>query len=179
MKIRFNPEMIKRAEDSIRDKLKKILQSEELLKQVSDAAIQDIKYQARRGIVTVDGKQTGRMSKLTPKWIKQRKKISESTTTHEAFSPARSNITLSGQLLDSLSARVVKGKAKTSIELYFAGDHKPYSVKGRNGIRRVGKQIKNSKLSEYVGMLRPFFSIHNRMIERLKTIVIRYIRRNI
>lgn len=47
---------------------------------------------------------------LSPKTIKQRQYLAKSNSTHPAFSPSKSNLTLTGQLLNSLKAKYIISK---------------------------------------------------------------------
>ena len=177
MKIKFNRDTINKAEGDIKDKLKKLFSEPALLSEVAEVAIKDIKFQAKRGKNPITG---GSFIPLSKKWIEQRGRIDDVTPTDEAYRQNRSNITLTGQLLNSLSKRIVNKARSTAIWIYFAGMHKPYKVKGRNGqLRDVGKPISNDKLSGYVNELRPFFYLRESLLPRLKSVVIRYIRRKL
>lgn len=183
MELKFNQESIDRAEASIRDKLKATLKEPALLSEIAEVAITDIKFQARRGISTESGtikggaQTTGKFKALTPKWIKERQKIADATKTHETFKANRSNITITGQLLDAMS----KVLTRTGIAIVFKGIHQPYQARRvrRDGTRQVGKPIPNEDLSGYVEQVRPFFAIRESLLPRLKNIVIRLIRRKL
>lgn len=176
IKFNFKPLSIKVAEDDVRKKLKKLTQDEELLNQIGDRMIQDLKFQARKGTNPVTG---GKFIPLSPKWIKERQKIAEAQSVHETFKANRSNVTITGQLLDALRRNVLGRK----LIIFFDGIHKPYKAKRvRNtgqGNRTIGKPIKNSLLAEYVNQIRPFFIVREKLLPQLKSIVIRYIRRNL
>jgi hypothetical protein len=173
MDLKFNEKTIDKAQADIQAKLKEIVKSPALLSEVADVAIKDIQFQARRG-VTADG---NKFKALSSRWIKERQKIAQASATHETFKANRSNITITGQLLDAMG----KMLSKSGIYILFKGMHQPYQAKRvrRDGVRTVGKRISNDKLSGYVNELRPFFKIRESLLPRLKNIVIRYIRRKL
>lgn len=175
-KFQFSKEDISNAEKSIQAKVKEIIREPELLNQIGEVVIQDIKRIARTG---KDPKTGQRFKTLSPQWIREREKIEKVTPTHETYRANRSNITITGQLLDSMTKRIVNGIRSASLLIYFAGIHRPYQALRRNGIKRVGKPISNDKLSGYVNEIRPFFYLRDKLQERLKTIVIRFIRRKL
>lgn len=183
MSVKFNEATIDRAEASIKEKLKTTMKDPALLAEIGEVAIADIKFQARRGISTQGGsikggaQTTGKFKALTPKWIKERQKIADATQTHEAFKANRSNITITGQLLDAMG----KIFTRNGVAIIFGGIHYPYQARRvkNGGTRRIGKPIENEKLAGYVEQVRPFFAIRESLLPRLKNIVIRFIRRKL
>lgn len=174
MHLRFNQKTIDKAEASIREELRATLKRPALLSEVAEVAIKDIQFQARRGVST---QTQGRFKPLSAKWIKERQKISEATPVHETFKANRSNVTITGQLLDAMS----KVLTKTGIAIVFKGLHQPYLANRvrKSGVRTIGKKIPNETLAGYVEQVRPFFMIRDSLLPRLKNIVIRYIRRKL
>jgi hypothetical protein len=174
MGLKINQNTIDKAETEVKLKIQKAITSPALLSDIAEVAITDIKYQARRGVST---ETDSKFKPLSSRWIKQRQKIAQSTAVHEAFQANRSNVTITGQLLDAMS----KVLTKTGIAIVFKGIHKPYLAKRvrKSGNRTIGKPIDNETLSEYVNEVRPFFKIRESLIPRLKNIVIRYIRRKL
>ena len=171
--LKFNEKTIDKAQADIQSKMKEIVKSPALLSEVADVAIKDIQFQARRG-VTPDGT---KFKPLSSRWIKERQKIALADSTHETFRANRSNITITGQLLDAMG----KMLSKSGIYILFKGIHRPYQARRvrRDGNRTIGKPISNDQLSGYVNEVRPFFKIRESLLPRLKNIVIRYIRRKL
>lgn len=103
--------------------------------------------------------------------------IGKATPTHKAFSPKRSNLTITGQLLNSLKYMYL-GNAK--FKIVPDGEHEPYKIRKAFGeSMQVGKKIENSKLAQYVAQQgRPFMGIRDSLIPRLKRIIIGYVRRS-
>lgn len=177
MKLKFNEQSISRVENETREKLKKIFQEPALLSQVADVAIKDIKFQARRGKNPITG---GNFIPLSKEWIKRRGELAKTNTTNEAYKQNRSNITFTGQLLDSLSKKITR----SGISIIFSGIHRRY-VRSISNLKRSKKepktqpQLTNDQLAQYVGEIRPFFYIRETLLPQLKSVVIRYIRRRL
>ncbi len=184
------------------------IKQEGMLKEIGEAAIKDIQFQTRRGI---NGAYGNRLASLSKDWIEKRGDLaSRGLNTHPAFEKRRSNLTITGQLLDSIKIKLFQGAA---VVIGFTGVHKGYSVpylshyvrtgkkrkgannktvKGfnstggmhyvntnRSGMTKPGDDISNAELASHISKSRPFFSIRQEMLNRFKSIVIRYIRRNI
>ena len=179
-KVTLKSDSLARAEASVRDGLKKVLNGAQLKRDIGDTVIQDIQFQTRKA----------NFAPLSEKWIKERKQIAKATAVHEAYSPRRSNLTLSGQLLDSLQ---MVNSNNGVFEFKFVGDHEPYKApyqtqwkrlgkivrSSRSGLRTIGKKIKNEKLATYVQEQgREFVKLRPALVPRLRTIILRYIRRS-
>ena len=172
--------------------IKLALTREPLLKEIGETAIKDIQFQTRRGI---NGEDSSKLKPLTRDWVKRRGDLAKrGVPTHAAFSKGRSNLTITGQLLDSIKIKIIKG---ATVMIGFTGMHKGYSIpylssfkrktkdgtqlvnSNRSGMTNPGDEISNAELASHISKSRPFFSIRPEMINRFKSIVIRYIRRNI
>lgn len=108
-------------------------------------------------------------------YIDIRRYISKATPTHQAFREARSNLTLSGQLLNSLKAKFPK---KGSILIEPTGIRSKYKIKTAKGVKSIGKLTTNKQISEYVSKKRPYLGVRPIMKERIRRTVIGYIRRS-
>lgn len=177
MKLKLNRKSLDRIEADTKARLNRVLSNKEMLGEVGDMAIDMIRQNTRKGTSTVTDQKFAPLSKP---WIKTRDRIASSQGTHPTYAKKRSNLTLSGQLLDSMKRSVV-GRMVT---IFFDGTHIPYRIQTRNGISRVGKLIKNSRLAQYVAEQgRPFFgfskAFESKLLAQVKRVVIRYIRRNL
>lgn len=124
IQIKFDPESIKRVEAQTREAFNKVIASKKLLDEVGQTVVDDIKFQTRRGQSIPTG---SRLKPLSKRWKETRAQIAEATDTQETFSPNRSNLTVTGQLLDSLTWRIV---GKGLIETLFKGEkRRPYFAK--------------------------------------------------
>jgi len=177
VKLKLNQKSLDRLEADTRERLTRVLSNKEMLGEAGDMMIDMIRQNTRKGTSTVTDQKFAPLSKP---WMKTRDKIASSQGTHPTYSKRRSNLTLSGQLLDSLKRSVV-GRA---VRIFFDGTHIPYRIQTKKGISRVGKLIKNSRLAQYVAEQgRPFFgfskAFESKLLTQVKRVVIRYIRRNI
>lgn len=172
MKISIDEQSLKNVENNIRKSFEKVIRNQTMMKDVSDTIIKDIQFQTRSG-KSIPLNQ--RFPPLTKGWRDRRKEIKSQR--HNAFSPNRSNLTLSGQLVDSLKSIVV-GAGRFIIKA--SGIHQPYYYEGKRGQRvQVGSKIDNEKLSQYVAEQgRPFIGVRKELIPRLKRIIIGYVRRS-
>lgn len=213
MKIKFKQLSIDQMEEYTRKRVSNILKDPQMLGEIGDTIIKDIKFQTRRGISPVTGQPFkplsqkrhpflygiyGRLDRSMPKTKKARdnalnlrakqstegynypeirKYISESTDTHSTFSPNRSNLTITGQLLDAIT-RVISSTGTLTVK-FIDSIHRPYKIKTRKGLMDVGKSITNDKLAQYVEKDRPFFKVREALMPRLKAIAIKYIRRKL
>lgn len=177
MKLKLNQKSLDRLEADTKARLNRVLSNKEMLGEVGDMAIDMIRQNTRKGTSSVTDE---KLAPLSKPWIQKRDRIASSQGTHPAYAKKRSNLTLTGQLLDSLK-RSVAGRMVT---IFFDGMHIPYRMQTRKGISRVGKLIKNSKLAQYVAEQgRPFFgfskAFESKLLAQVKRVVIRYIRRNL
>jgi hypothetical protein len=175
LKFNISDKSVKQVELSIQKKFKALASDQALLSEIGDTIIKDIKFYAKQG---KNPKTGSKFRALTDEWKKRRGQISETTATDPSFSKNRSNLTLSGQLLNSMASDIRASK----LYIIFEGIHKAYRAKRKNqrfGTTKIGKDIPNKDLAEYVQTIRPFFRVRQSLIPRLKTIVFKYIRRNI
>lgn len=193
IKIKFKQSTIDAIERDMKVKAGALAHDPALLGEVADIVIKDIAYQVRIGVSPVDGK---RFKPLSKEWREQRAEIAKATQTHAAFARNKSNLTLTGQLIDSLH-KIFQGGA---VIIDFKDNHKPYNKKykdsfsrkgksggrsstvnsGKTGIYQVGKEIPNKELAEYVAERgRPFMAVREKLLEQLKKVVIKHIRRKL
>jgi hypothetical protein len=199
MKLVFNKASLDRLEKDTKDRINRVIQNHQLINELGKIAVDTLKFTARKGISPETGE---RFKTLSKGWRKERDRISEASPTHPAYSKNRSNLTLTGQLLDAIKFTYSVTTRSIFIRLFMDGTHQPYRKKymesftrktkggkttvntGRSGFYKVGKEISNLKLAQYVSEAgRPFFGFSERLKDKLltqmKKVVIRYIRRNL
>lgn len=186
-KFRLNGLSVEQAKLRIITKVQAIIKNPELLTQLGNTIVTDILFQTRRGVSASTGE---KLKPITKKWVKERDKISKATPPGQAYSKARSNLTLSGQLLNSFKITKIVG---ASVTMEFTGNHVPYTAQyvksykrngktvttNRQGLRTIGKKMLNKDLAEYVQKDRPFVGVRTKLIQTLKNIAIRFIRRKL
>lgn len=186
--VKLDNKSVARVEKSVRESFEKVINNQNLLKDIGTVVIKDIQFQTRKT-------RKGELKSLSDEWIDERKKIAKATATHPAYSARRSNLTLTGQLLDSL--KIIYSKAGEVI-IEATGIHRPYKasylkswyrigqsgkrhlVKSSNtGMRTIGESIENKKLAEYVAdQGREFMKVREGLNRQLKNLVVAYIRRS-
>lgn len=89
-----------------------------------------------------DGKPYKGLSRAT---IKHRKYLAKNNATHKSFSLRKPNLTITGQLLDSISTTATLAKDTLTFKMNVKGVHRKY--KGAKG-RGVGKRVANKKIRQ-------------------------------
>lgn len=117
---------------------------------------------------------TGRRYKaLASSTIDQRKRMARYNDTSPDFSPRRSNLTFSGQLLDSITAKIFV--TKSIVEIEPRGTRRKYRKK--NGKPVKGPALKNKTLAEYhdkgKGRLpkRNIFSVSKKNVRKISKLI--------
>jgi hypothetical protein len=156
--------------DELQKRIKEVLSDDKVMSEVSSTLEKDMKFQARKGVDP-----EGRPYKpLSDRWVEKRKQIKDSK--HGAYSPGRSNLTITGQLIDALRiAAESSSVSNTRRFLYtFLGDHTGYTFK--NG--KTTNSIPNEILAEYVqDQGRQIIGVRESLIPRIKRILVAAIRR--
>ena len=147
----------------------KSLDSKAMQKEVGEFLVDRIVKQARS---RKPMNKSRTLPNLSDKWKTRRGKLSKVNPTHKTYSKNRSNITFTGELLDSIT---YKFKKKDGFTFFLKGKHKGY--KGLKGKR--GKSVKNSEIAKGLAELGYIFmsKIDDKGIERIKKIYIRHLRR--
>ena len=162
---------LERQKEALIAKMKEVLGRPEVMADVANELIDDIRYQSRRGISIVTEE---KFPELSDNWIDQRSRVTDAK--HQAFSRRRSNITVTGQLLDALRHSLI-GFGK--IKLYFEGQHNPYTIKGKRGKDYQTGSISNADLAEALqDQGREFLGVRESIIPRIKKILAAAIRRS-
>jgi hypothetical protein len=176
LKFEVNQRSIDALESNTRQAFEKVIRNRELLNDIGETIITDIKFQTRRGN-SIPTK--SKLKPLSKEWIEKRLAIDEAQATGQAFSPRRSNLTASGQLLDSLKSKIT-GVGKIIVEA--TGSRIPYFyTTKRKGVqqRKKSNEPTNEELAEYVAEQgRPFLGIRDAIRDRIKRQVVAFIRRS-
>lgn len=122
---------------------------------VGNILADDIARRTRLGFgVKKSGQLRQKLKPLTPKYKDFRKKNKRKL--YSLTTPKKSNLTFTGQLLNSLKAR---SEGIGRVTVFFKGTHKNLD----------GSKMPNGLLANYVSKKRPFLGPSNREIQRLKT----------
>jgi hypothetical protein len=177
--VRVNKESLKNVEDNVRTVIDRVFANKQMLELIGQTIIDDVKFQTRRGRSIPTG--GGAFDQLSPKWIAEREKIAAVQKVADVFKSTRSNLTITGELLDSMD--VVKVQ-KGSLTIDFVGTHSVYKAQSSrgNGVKTIpsnpSNQVKNKDLARYVAENgRPFLGVRLALKARLNRIVVGFIRR--
>jgi hypothetical protein len=127
----------KDAEKALKNRLNRSLRSEKLLTEVGEIAVKNSVASSRLGKDPTTLEAYAPFSGENPeKYIATRKRIAARNGKGSNFRPAKSNLTITGQLLNSIKAFVERGK----VIIKASGEHKPYGK---------GKTISNEELARW------------------------------
>jgi hypothetical protein len=162
-------------ESNLRQTAKEILSNPALKQEVGTFAVERVKYQARAG---KPFNATDKFPELKDSTVKNRKYLGKYNTTHDVFDPEFSNLTITGELLDSLASL---DEGDTLLRIAFTGMHKPYvGAKGQ----RISKPIMNETLGKYLSekgfnVFDKTLADKQQFVNRIKNICLGYIRRGL
>lgn len=193
IKVKVSQRSIDKAKKGFEDEINKIISKTTLLEDSAEIIKTDIQFQTRKGY-SIPNK--GKFDELSEAWKKTRANIAKFVKVSPVFSRNRSNLTITGRLLDSLETFVYRNKGFAEIKP--TGTHEPYilpprqvRVKGhrrkngtvsphtRNvGYQKIGERISNAELAERVAdQGRPFMGVRDQIVNRIKVLARNTIRR--
>jgi len=149
--------------------IKKQLQSRQLL----DIIAKDLIAGMRKGINPGTGK---KFKKLEDSTIANRKRLAKFNKTHKNYSSARSNLTFTGQFLDSIKATVEKSKNGVTMLIEPTGVHTGYNTPtgGRTDpIPNEAIAIAQKDLGRSV------FSISKVKLRKISLVIIQFLRKKL
>lgn len=129
--------------------------STEIMRQVGEFSVERIYSNTKRGRHPNDQGELVKNKELSPKYIEYRKKYSKiAAQTGDFFSPKRSNLTLTGQLLDSIDMRFI---GRRLIEIFIPNTRRkpPVSISERPRKPKPQKTNKEVAISLFLNG-RPF-----------------------
>jgi hypothetical protein len=172
---KFNTKGFDTLTAKINAKITDSLQSNAMLTEMGTVMVERLKYQARIGAPFND---SGTLPPLKEQTMVRRFYLEQYNGVHPTYATNRSNLTITGAFLDSLTYKVT-GPGK--LEFTFEGNHPRY--KGKNGV--IGrKESKNSDIAD--GLARNGFKVFDKSINenrtmqmRMKQIALAYLRRSL
>lgn len=142
-----------------------------LLNRIGEDLAKQIVGSAREGKFIGNG---SRLSALDADTVPQRQRLSRSNSTHPAYSPRRSNLTLTGELLDSIKHNVNESRGEVIVEA--KGTHPGYKTLGGSS---SSSRTSNADILRFqASMGRNVIGINDKLRERYRQFVIEEIRRN-
>lgn len=161
-----------RLQKSVRRNLKKVLQSRSLLEGIGALVLKATKGFSRQGKEPGSLDSFKALDKDTT--VPHRKYLAKHNQTSDVFSPGRSNLSLTGQLLESLRVKI--SRPKSQIFVQPSGTRRPY--KGKNG--PIKQSItSNKKLAEILGKDRPFLRVSSLVRKQIENHIRRFLRRSL
>lgn len=177
MDFKFNigSDQFRKVEASLKADIEAIIRSPAVLNAVGETVVERLKYQARVG---KPFNESGVFPALKDSTIAHRKYLARYNPTHPTYAAKRSNLTITGEFLNSMK-HVISGE--TAVTIFFDGTHPAYI--GKLG-RPVSKPIDNAKLFDYLS--EKGFKVFDSSIQqnetlkkRIQSIVSAFIRRGL
>lgn len=140
-KFNVDPTSLKRCEAAIRKQITTVLSDQKVMQEVGTVTTERIRYQAR---ITQPINMDNAFPALKPSTIRNREYLLKYNQNHPTAEKTRSNITITGNFLDSLAYEYVSPGV---LAISFKGNHLQY--RGKKG-QKLGKVITNEQLLGYL-----------------------------
>lgn len=191
---------VKELEDKVRATFDKSIKSSSNLDRLAKLA-KDRIYQTVKTGSSMSGGVKAKLKELSDGYKKYRRKYQTIYKTGDYFSPTRSNLTFTGQMLDALTYKIVASKG--AFEIYVSATVRTAtnkvnalkvakSLMGKKSVRRRAKRalqdrsgvrderLTNAEVAQKVADNgRPFLGLDERSKERLRSEIIKDLRRAI
>lgn len=111
-----------------------------------------------------------RLPKLSPKWVERKEKLRSTNEASEYYRKGASNLTFTGQLVDSIKHKIEQSKG--TVVIFISGKRKPYkNLKGRNekdnpSNEEVAQDLKNKWGISIVGVTSAMRNIINKLVRK-------------
>jgi hypothetical protein len=165
---KLKTESVNKLSDDVKTLFNKVITNKQMLNEIGEAVVTDIQVKTKKGY-SIPNNST--FKALSRKWINRRTKLADVNPVDEAFAPAKSNLTFTGELLKSIIFTISKGK----LEFDFEDTHAPYN--NTNG-ELIGGGSLNSEIAQ--GMKeqgRPFFGLSRAVKLKANSIVKKFMKR--
>lgn len=165
------------------NKVRKTLQEPEFLERVGRTAVREVKANAQKGY----DKDGNLMKPLKPSTIKRRKELSKVNKTSKHYSHAISNLSFTGQLINSIKHFVRKKQVLIRPE----GSRRPYTMSEEFRENKAGtkaRKVKNKSKStptnpELMGYMRELgrdiMGVHEGLRQKIREMAVRQIQKSI
>jgi hypothetical protein len=153
-----------------KQKFEKFLESDAWKDEAAALAIKKIKGETRLRRFIEDG---SNQPPLSPSWIERRGELAKVNPTGVSYGTAKSNLTLTGQLLESLK----RIPSRFSVIIQAMGDRQPYRNKDGSTAKSTPS---NSQLAKYLAERGRFFiGFDQKLKDQIKKKIKEHIRRNL
>lgn len=167
-----------RLEASFNKKINRVLSDSALLDEVGDFVVERVRFEARRQRPLNSSRS---FPDLKDSSIRIRDRLSDFNATTRTYNKNRSNVSFTGQLLDSLTYNVVS--SRRVIVIFFKGLRFPYF--GPKGLIKLDSKSKSNEGVAQQLFERGFVVFDNKGLgdetfrRRIKNIIRKYIRKNL
>lgn len=144
VKVKFKN--LKKVQDSIREAFSEVVHSPTLLKKVGEEVVSYTKIKSRSGFSLGSG--GNRFPALADSTVGRRRALAKVNETHRAYSAARSNLTFTGQLIDSIKVLNVQA-SKAIVEIGPTGKRRKLK-----GVRGKPLKVSDANNSEVYSRLK-------------------------
>lgn len=166
---KINEKSLQNVEKNVREAFDKVIRSNAMMNEIGAVVTNDVKEQTRKGKSIPNG---SKLKALSSKWIDRRKELAKSNDTDEAYQAEKSNLTFTGQLLNSIRF-IIPGPGK--IKIFFDGMHDPY--KNKDG-ENIGGRVSNQLIADgQTERGRPFVGVRPVIERRIGRIIRTYLKR--
>lgn len=171
-KIVLDKKSVANCEATVRKAFDKVIRNQQLMNEIGTMVVDDVQRSNRSG---TSPKTEARHPALKPSTIRNRQYLAKYNPIHALFSPRRSNVTITGGLLDNQT--LIHRMTKPGVLLFeFVGNHLPY--KGKKG-QSISDPISNEEIVKHLKAKGFFvFGFRKNIVKRSKQKVIEYIRRS-
>jgi hypothetical protein len=166
-KVKLNTKSVDDAQKLTQQVIQKVLNNKNMLNELGITVVKDFQLTVKRG-QDPDGDKI-----LPPKqdWRERRERLKQFNPVDKAYRRNKA-YTFTGQLVNSFK-HLVSGPG--TIRFRFFGIHNPY--KGAKG-KPLGKPVSNQELAVWMNKRSEFIGVRDKIIPRLKRIVVAYLRRS-
>lgn len=173
-KVQFDTSALRGLSEAAKKAVEEVVKNSSFKNELAQAVVDDIRGVTRSGKSVVTGK---KLKPLTERWIETREKIISFQGAPSFVTPRKSNISLSGQLLDSLGYKI-RGDGVSSFEVIylFTGSRKPYRYQGTTKIVTLRSRVTNDELSKILDEKYQFIGIRDKLQSQLVKRLVDYYR---
>lgn len=175
MTLTVNVSSLRRIEDGMRQRARRVINSERVLGEIASIVLRDIRGQSRSGRDPSTGE---RYRPLANSTIAQRRRLARNNRTGTAYSNRRPNLTLSGSLINSLASDIQASSARVTIQA--RGLHPGYRLGNGNRTARISNQrlLEIHQRGEGVPARR-ILGIRPTIATRARALILRELRRSL
>jgi hypothetical protein len=162
---------VEKIENKLKVALNKLISSKELLDKVGEFSRERIYSFAKTG-KSLFGDTPEKFMKLSDVYMRYRAKLEKIAQMGDHFAPRRSNLTLTGQMLNALTWRTKKNEVEVFVKPTARNDEPKLTQRPRNGPR-----LNNAQVAEDLAKRgRRFIGMDRLGRERIKKLVIKELR---